>query len=643
MIIMKKFFSALLVVLFATNVMAQTGLTCNDPIPVDSNYVGQVDGPCTLWYVAYTYDLPLTVHFIPEGNNSTWGPEVEVDLTCTPGVYDDPKVHNLVTMVEEFDITFPIEFLCDKVVDGDKVEWDLSVSKTYRDQLASFGVTYNVPAYVKVTFFEAGTVRLKPDTLFKNCMESADEMNLGDTIEVLPNDTDRVFMVPMTDWKNDSIQFVWNGENPIAIYFATTRCAFVPESTDPSVWASYEVYPNVPFKLQSSYMKDAVDKHQEGGVYYGKVMANDSGKLVVENIPMSPIQGNAVLLEYGQPIQLKANDNTLFCFPKSWTATQFIASTKSQVKLYASNTPEFSASDDSDNLLAVYAFNKFDATSELYLSSLEMSKITNKAADDYIYVRFQSSLSLTITPDIWDASDCAGNSILVTSQTFSVPAKSSSTIYRLLYDDWKGYDMSIKWMGSSDMQVYIADTCYFFLSSTASELVQYSKISKRTTKTILATDIESWAARVDGDGYLYIRLNSNNQGNITFTSSKPIKEDSPCVLASTLLEPKAELVLNLDKAFDIYRIDYQAWLASGVKLVWTGASLLHTFVAKDCEFAVAIYHKDVVNYTEVPAEGNVILSKDILATLGQYVDEDGYLYVRFLTEYEGALTTQLAE
>jgi hypothetical protein len=121
---------------------------------------------------------------------------------------------------------------------------------------------------------------------------------------------------------------------------------------------------------------------------------------------------------------------------------------------------------------------------------------------------------------------------------------------------------------------------------------------------------------------------------------KPV---SPCVAASTLLEPVAELTLNLGNAFDIYRIDYQAWLASGVNLVWTGKVALHTFVAKDCEFAVAIYHKDVVNYTEVPAEGNVVLSKAILAPLAQYVDADGYLYVRFLTELEGQLTTALAE
>ena len=133
------------------------------------------------------------------------------------------------------------------------------------------------------------------------------------------------------------------------------------------------------------------------------------------------------------------------------------------------------------------------------------------------------------------------------------------------------------------------------------------------------------------------------QATLILTVLPEEKPVSPCVAASTLLEPVAELTLNLGNAFDIYRIGYEAWLASGVNLVWTGKGALHTFVAKDCEFAVAIYHKDVVNYTEVPAEGNVILSKAILAPLAQYVDADGYLYVRFLTELEGQLTTTLAE
>ena len=42
---MKKLFSTLLVVFFATSMMAQTGLTCEDPIVVDNEYEGTVDGP----------------------------------------------------------------------------------------------------------------------------------------------------------------------------------------------------------------------------------------------------------------------------------------------------------------------------------------------------------------------------------------------------------------------------------------------------------------------------------------------------------------------------------------------------------------------------------------------------------------------
>ena len=133
------------------------------------------------------------------------------------------------------------------------------------------------------------------------------------------------------------------------------------------------------------------------------------------------------------------------------------------------------------------------------------------------------------------------------------------------------------------------------------------------------------------------------QATLVLTVLPEEKPENPCVAASTLLEPVAELTLNLGNAFDIYRIDYEAWLASGVNLVWTGKGALHTFVAKDCEFAVAVHHQDVVNYTEVPAEGSVVLSKTILAPLAQYVDADGYLYVRFLTEFEGQLTTAKAE
>ena len=274
--------------------------------------------------------------------------------------------------------------------------------------------------------------------------------------------------------------------------------------------------------------------------------------------------------------------------------------------------------------------------------------MVNKCATDHIFVRFAVPKNTFVTPFLWSAGICTSNSVeIFPNGVVKLAANKKNDVYRIDFDKWSMGDTEVIWKGSATNKVYLADTCSYTLSASNSHVITVTTLKKNQSFVITKQLLDSIADRVDAEGYLYFRFDTRATADIqtvlTLDSAFIPLPVSPCVLASTLLEPKAELVLNLDKAFDIYRIDYQAWLASGVKLVWTGASPLHTFVAKDCEFAVAIYHKDVVNYTEVPAEGNVILSKDILATLGQYVDEDGYLYVRFLTEYEGALTTQLAE
>ncbi|MBR5825443.1 MAG: hypothetical protein IKY67_15025, partial [Paludibacteraceae bacterium] len=118
--------------------------------------------------------------------------------------------------------------------------------------------------------------------------------------------------------------------------------------------------------------------------------------------------------------------------------------------------------------------------------------------------------------------------------------------------------------------------------------------------------------------------------------------DYPCVGATPLLEPTAGLTISLANAVNVYRIDYAAWSAAKVKLVWTGASPLHAFVADDCEFAVAIHHKDVVLYDNVEAAQPEAQELELDLT-GLTPVHGGYLYVRFLTEKEGHLTIELAE
>lgn len=741
----KKIFTALVLVLGATSLLAQSGSSCYDPIPVDSNYVGRVNGPCTLWYTAWTYDLPLKVHFTPDSDNSDWGPEVSVDLTCVPGQYADPKLDSLVHMVEDFDVSFPIELLCDMVTSNGKVEWDLSINDSYREQMAEFGITYNVQAFVKVTFYEAGEIRLKPDTAFTSCMENLQYVNLGDTLDIAANDENTAYVFPYTDWQNDSIRFVWIGEQSARVWLGTMDCEFTPEVNNGFVWGYYDVKESSPKKLYTQNMKDAIKDSQSGGLFYAKITAPVTGKFVVEKIPMSAAQDGAILMEYGKSIQLAASDtNQLYCFPRTWEATQFIASTTSALKMYASPSTQFGIASSNGVTRKVFTFSLDGSSQVLYLSDVEINTITSKAVDDYIYVRFACESPTMITPDVWNASECANASTLIRpNASFGVVSRSSNTIFRLRYKDFVGHNVTINWSGNSTLPTYISDACSYTLSSTNPHVLLYSTIKRKGSLDIDAETIASWSERVDEDGFLYVRFNPTNQGNVTFSAEKialdpvyttisdtlcygesytwngqtysatgeyqqtlvaangadsivtlkltilpevpattekaeiiagetytwngkdyteageytiTLQDEngcdyqatlilnvlpplSPCLQASVKLNVGDELKVNLASAFTVYAIDYNAWMQQAVTLVWTGIEPLHTFVAETCEFALAPYNRYVHAYVPVPAQGDWVLDMDALAP---YVDEDGYLYVRFLTEFEGTLRVNFA-
>ena len=856
---MKKLFSTLLVVFFATSLMAQTGLTCDDPIPVDKSYRGTVEAESELWYTAWSYDLPLHVYFSPTVENSEWGPEVEIDFTCTRGEYADPKLDSVINQLSGFGLSFPVAFMCDKVYRNGKTEWDLVIDQSYRERLTEVGLTENIQAFVKVYFPEAGEIRLTPDTSFQSCVKKGHYVRLSDTIDVAANDSAHVFVLPYSEWKNDSIQFTWIGEKSARVWVASGECDFTP--SDKSVYhiAHYDIAQNTPHKLQAKEIESFIEAHKYGGIYFGKVLSKSAGKLVVERIPLGEIQGDAILLKHGESVQLQANDNRVFCFPKTWKSTEFLANTQYLMGMHVSNTPDFAIGDD--NVIAKYAFSKDDNKRQLQLSKGDITALGAKASDDYLYVRFACNTATTLTPSSWNPASCGNKSVLIQSgEKLFLTNTSRSDVYRIRYEDWKGYDFTIQWSSWGLLGVYIADECDIMLTSADPHVLWSRNLNPNTSFTLTAKDIEGWASRVDADGFLYVRVDATLGGDMVFTSAKPAETDpenpepqpvyttisetlcfgetyewngqsydatgtytetfpaasgadsivtlqltvlpeipvlthevtlcygetyewngdtynitgayektlqsvngcdslvvlnltilpqvpeqnekvaicygesytwqgqeytesgsysvvlqdengcdylltldltvypkteattedvtiefgqtyewngtvydetgsytitlqdangcpyeatlnlvvladpqSPCVSGSTELLPTDELTINLQSAFIIYRIDYQAWLEKGVSLTWTGDETLYTFVAETCTFALAQYNKYVARYEEVPSQGNVVLNKDILSSLAGKVDEDGYLYVRFLTEFEGVLTTAQAE
>lgn len=640
----KNYVFALCALVFATSMMAQSGKSCDNPIPVDSNYEGVITEPGEYWFTAWTYDLPLNVHFTPNVDNSTTSPEVLVDFTCDPGIYDDPKLHDVINNVSSFGLELPVEFLCAKVERYGKIEWDLSINANYREELTKCGITYNVQAFVKVYFPEAGKISLRPDTTYKSCMDNAIYVNLGDTLDVTANDNVTFYAFPYSEWCKDSIQFVWTGDNAARIWVSDGDCDFTPTSTNVDVRAIYDVTKTTPYKLYEENMDAAIKSWLGGGVFFAKVISKSAGQLIVEKIPMGPIQGGAILLQHDVPVQLAANDSRVFCFPRTWTSTEFVAPTQFVMNMFVSNTSEFTPSVDDANVLNAYAFSNVEGVRVAQLSAADIANLVKNATDDYVYVRFICNQATTMTPKVWTPTSCADKSILIhADHKLTITKKPNTTIFRLKYADWKDYNMTFKWTGTSAIPTYFADACEFTLSSSNSHVMTYKNVKAKGSSTLTPDNMQAWASRVDEDGFVYVRFNPNNQGRVTFTSSKPAEEDpiipsSPCVASSIELKSGDQLTLNLDSAFTIYRIEYAAWKEQGMSLSWTGTTDLHTFIAETCTFAVAPYNEYVHVY--VPVQGEHTLDANAMADLAEYVDEDGYLYIRFLTEKEGVLTVK---
>lgn len=749
---MKTIFSALFVVLFATSVMAQTGLTCNDPIPVDKSYTAQVNAGDELWYTASTWDLPMHVYFSPDIDNSTWGPEVQIDFTCKRGDYShDHKLDSVINILKVLGVSLPVEFLCEEVIRNGKVEWDLSIDERYRDQLTEYGLTHDVQAFVKVYFPDGGKISLTPDPTFQDCMENGHYAKLSDTIEIAANDSNKMIVLPYSEWKDEEVRFVWVGEKPARLWVAEDECTFTPTDASVFVKAKYDLDDATNKVLTPADMQAAIDNWIGAGVFYGKVLSEAPGKLVVERIPLGAIQGDAILLKHGEPVQLQANDDRVFCFPKTWKSTEFLANTQYLMAMHVSNTPEFEPGDA--NVISKYAFSKEGNKRELQLSKGDIAALAASATDDYLYVRFVSNKSTSLTPSLWNLSSCLENTILIASGEKFVKAADNKTVYRMSYEDWANYNFTVQWGQTGTLSMHIASYCNFM--STDPDKLKTVVVAKNSSTVVKASDVDSWASSVENEGFLYVLFEANKRGPITVTSAKPaetdpedpvlepvyttesvavcfgetydwngktynetgkyiyttvaangadsivtldltvypqteattepveipfgetyewngeiytasgeytitLQDENGCDYQATLVltilpEEKPEfayplvesseeqLVMNYSLATQVYGMDCQAWSANDVTLVWSGAAPLHMFIAKEADFALAKAHKLVVKYIEIPAGGSVVLSKDEVAALSQYQNVDGHLYVRFLTQFEGELTTKQAE
>ena len=648
---MKKFFSVILCVTCALTLFAQTpdGLTCETAIPVDKSYQGSIDAPGVYYYTAWTYDLPLTCYFYPTSEVDSL--YLDIDFTCTPGVYDDPNIKELLDETMGWGVKVPMRFddFIKEVDEYGRLRYSLSVSHVYRDLMGNFGISYDVQAIVKVKTTAAGEIRMEPDLAFRTCVESSKWVNLPDTISVSMLSADDTYVLPLSDWQNDSVRFIWKGQNaPIQMWIAED-CDFELKLTgENAALKCYEIRPDAGngeniFVMTRQDIVDLIDFANNGGVLYMRAITAEDAELIVEKQPIQGPMADAIRLEFNKPAAVQANNvQQVYYFPATWKQRDLLLSSEKNTAI----TAYFYGDVNLTQPLCAYDFSTIDNETYLGISVKELGDLLKNYKEEYVFVVFNAQQNTTITPAKWEVCPCVQTTSRVDLGD-TVALKARTTIsYRVDYNTWSKNNVTIKWSAKNKMKLAVADTCAgFTLADTDPHVLQYklyeNSSSKQLDSIVIAGEtIRTWADRVDENGFLYLRCNANIAGSliISYEPDQTIVPASPCVANSIELKANDQLVLNLDSAFTIYRVNYAEFAAQDRTLTWTGAEPLHTFVAETCTFAVAPYNKYVHVY--VPVREEEVLTAAKLAELAEFVDEDGYLYIRFLTEKEGVLTVK---
>lgn len=541
---MRKTMLILLCLCAAIGVKAGDGSSCYNAIAVGKDYKAEITQPQTVWYTAWTYDLPLAVYFIPQQPDDP-APEVMMDFGCTPGTYADPIICMLFCKGGSVSMPMPHKpALQEGTLEDGTFVYYLSMGKSYRDLLMKMGVDYNVQVFVKVTYKRPGTMSMAPDDMFSNCMDGAKFIHFGDTINVKAEDKTRHVVVPYVQWQTDSIRYIWQGTKSCMVTVANDCKADPTDYYSDNILSRNEIQPGDTLKVPSARLKHLVQfEDNEAGMFFAKFYSAEPGVMKIEEIPMDPPRNGAKLLYYDKSVTLLANDtNALFAIPKSWEeGTKFTVPTNHIFRMYIDENPDFTL----DKARYSFQFKRADDGHIYTLEAAEMKDIVKKATD-YMYVRFECTARTSFLATEWSPSECMAKwPVLEKGKTISAtPQTGSAQYYRLYYNDWEGGDISLLWgQATWSGQVTIGDSCEFNVAAPNADsnphAIKYQNVKKGSTPTVITADeIATWKERVDPDGYLYIRgkSGSTSSQNLKVSSSAPEEKDPTYPSATIAVE-----------------------------------------------------------------------------------------------------------
>lgn len=524
-------------------VFGGSGATCEDAIPVQDGDNIVIDEAGIVWFTAWTYDLPLTMVFVPDNKSTTAAaPIATFDFSCD-GVYDDEILNRYFNPRNPSYVAIP-PYQMERNEEGGIVKYVLSVPITYRDLLAKAGLTKNVQVYVSINFPESGAAEIESNSQYTTCLTGGPVLKLNSKMDVAARDTDAYGILPYGTFNMDSINYEWKGDSPATVWMMAD-CSSVTEGTP---METFVLQPNIPLKLTMEEVRAKRDfyesKNTEGCLVYMHVTSESEGEISINRTPMAPAEEGAILLRFGEPFS--ADSTKLYFFPKTWAdAISFVSDSRYAFRAYFLPDGEFQTTDPIKTTYSQFnsyypcRFSPVGSEHELDLSENDLQHFRKNTSGNYVYVRFATNdPNAKITLWEWGKKE-EGQTQKADLYRFSYympfgkALNVGSNIYRIrksdLVDGETGYALKAKCSKPSTPPVifYIAKKCGASYSENSENVLYYKKLQSKSaaTYTIPKDDIVGWET---DNGFVYMvysKVNSGTSSSVTLTTDKPAEVD----------------------------------------------------------------------------------------------------------------------
>lgn len=640
---MKKLTLILLILFSAFSLRAEVGESCENAIPVDVEYSGSFPAG-EYWFTATTASLPLTIYYYPE-DTTVGAPEVWIDLTCTPGVYEDTLVAKMLQTADQYHLSFPMREVPDKQYDeNNQLYYSIVYDRNYRDMLYNQGVTYSIPAYVRLVNPTQASIDIVSTSVNARCREYVNTLGLNTSLRVVPADSVYVHLWPLGEWINKTYRITWAGEG--AMEFVDGKDCMLSHYS--RVYQNYSLADDtlvVRSRLTSDWIKDIYQTD-----LYVRLFAENEGVLKIEEFQEISRLIEVVIGGVSAAIDHEALTITAV-LPAGTKKAQIVKDVKAADIRYEAYNGEKPVINNTATKLTfgdkTYTISATAAPAEGNIdATLRSISVDGNPLPDFLAatLAYNDVEVTTENPVVTAEPNSAAASVAVT-QASSLPG-TATIVVTAEAGNTQTYTLHLIAGRSRD-----ASLASLTIDGKPFPLVE-GETSYRTTVTKLpvveasATDpaaivLIEQAKGVPGFAQVRVTAEAGNVQNYTFSFVMDPRFE-PCLEATPSLSLNTPATLTLSQPDAVYNIPVKDWTEQHIRFSWDAGADLMVYAGTSCffdpanpdetlldSFLVAIPKGETVRHFDLrPADLKDLAHRSL----------DGTLYLRFRIPQDGNLT-----